>query len=138
MICPGSAIIAKHFSHQAAKAAAHPVADNRITDFFGDGDAKPDVSFIVIPVMHQQNKTGRSKSLPPVCAEKISAFFYHGVRRQDIRLRLALLLKQRASCGHGCGVHSKWHGLRLLPYGGENHGGVNARGCLAERCASLR
>ena len=61
----------EHFLRERTKAAAHAVADDGVTDFFGDGDAQPDCGAVVLPVANQQNKTGSCISLPPVGGQKV-------------------------------------------------------------------
>ncbi len=73
------ALIGEHFLRKRAKAAAHAVADNGVTNFFGDGDAKADCRAVVSPVPNQQNKTGSCISLPPVGGQKVLPFFDNAV-----------------------------------------------------------
>lgn len=69
------AFVSEHLLRQGSETAAHAVADDGVTHFFGDGNAKPNIGAFILPVFHKQNKTGSRISLPPVGGQEIWPFF---------------------------------------------------------------
>jgi len=71
MVGASFALIAKHFLRQRAKASSHPVAHDSVADLLGDRNAQTNSVVAILPVFHEQNKTGGCISLPPVSSQKI-------------------------------------------------------------------
>lgn len=69
----------QHLARQLAKPPSHPVADHGVANLFRDSDTQPDRQVVILPVTYKQNKTGSSKSLPPVGSQKIGALLDYTV-----------------------------------------------------------
>ena len=88
MIDTGDAIVGQDLCEQRPESALHPVADNGIADFLGDGDAVPDPfrwnGMIGAAPMRQQDKAVGDESLAAIGGKKIRTFANHFDRMTGI------------------------------------------------------
>ena len=99
----GQPLFGQRGTEQLPEAALHAVANHRIADLFGDGDA---VAFAQPPIrMGQKHETGTCDTQAPVSGNEIRA----ALDDRDGRRALAQL-RRRASCDHA-------RGGRGAPYG---------------------
>lgn len=73
MIGAANAARGQHFPRERPQSALHPVANNRVTDLFSDGEADAHPRIAIGPVAYQQDETRHRRPLATVRREKIRA-----------------------------------------------------------------
>jgi len=100
MVVIGQPFAGQCGAQQFPEPALHPIADDRVADLLGYGDAKALAQSAVGP--GQQHKTGARHAQAPVGGKKVSAAFNDRDYGRIIRQ-----LRRRASCGHAHGGHEE-------------------------------
>lgn len=71
MVGAGNAAHRQNLARKGAETPLHAVADYRIADFFGDGEAYPPGRVAVIAIADEQDKAGRGRAPSGVRSEEI-------------------------------------------------------------------
>jgi hypothetical protein len=74
MIGAGNAMIGQGCASEGAEAALHPVANDRVADLFGDGEADAHGRIVIAARADEQDETGHGGAPAAVGGEEVRAF----------------------------------------------------------------
>ena len=74
MICAGDAAVWKDFAGERAEPPLHPVADNGIADFLGDGEPDPNAGVVIAAVVDEKDESGGSRAPSGVRGQEVRPF----------------------------------------------------------------
>ena len=78
MVGPGDARVRQHGTHDRPQAALQPVADDRVTNLFGDGETGTNTR-VVAPPPDQEDEPWRRRPPPGIGRDEIAAQAENGV-----------------------------------------------------------
>lgn len=71
MVCPGDSGLGQKLPRKFPKATLHPVSDDRIANFFGDGVPNPHFRGGILPITDKQNEAAKGSPFSRIGGQKI-------------------------------------------------------------------
>jgi hypothetical protein len=78
MIGAWKTIVGQDLASKGAKAALHPIANDRATNLLGDGEADPNPRILVLAVQNEQDEAGRGGAQAAIRGKEVSALLDRG------------------------------------------------------------